>query len=320
MSEEASPPPTQDVGFEDLGLMHLYTTTTCRTIIGRIPELTSIWQNSVPEQAKVHPFLMHGLLSLAALHQINLRPETASIHLDRAVKHHNIALVKSKVPLRDLKEDNCAALFALSIVLTIFALALPVSPASPLLQDPIIQMTEIAFHAWGSRTIVDTGRIWIQRSPLSAFLKEDIWLDETPLLFDVQDSFTLLESEANNIDHPESIKAVYRDTIRCVKACLRLVGCSTEAGRSVEYRAFGLAWLTDMHTDFRSFLCRREPLALVVLSHFAVVLSALGDLWWCKGWGAALVKDIYDSVDETWRLKMGWPLSHINFRMEGAVS
>ena len=81
-----------------------------------------------------------------------------------------------------------------------------------------------------------------------------------------------------------------------------------------------LSWLGVMHPDFLQLLSHRRPVALVLLSYYAVALHTLDAMWWCQGWSLMLVKDVYDSLDETWRPKMEWPMRQLSLKPDVLAS
>ncbi|CAG8907506.1 unnamed protein product [Penicillium salamii] len=59
---------------------------------------------------------------------------------------------------------------------------------------------------------------------------------------------------------------------------------------------------------FLDLLDARQPFALVVLAHYAVVLHHLRDSWWMGDWGMRILSRIGDSVPPEWKALIGWPV------------
>ena len=295
--------------------MHLFTTATCFTIADQDSRLRQTWQIVVPKLASSHPYLMHSLLSLAVLHQIILTGNTERAALDPATTHHNLALSKSKPALENLSEHNSSALFALSATIAVFALAASVSPAAPPLQDSIDQIAQVAILMRGSGTIVQTGYVWIENGPLVSLLRHGFLKDKRPLPDDLAILLDQLETEILSTEPLDDMKVAYQETIEALKACFRNTGFTVNQSDEtpVEDRGIALSWLGMMHSDFIPMLSHRQPMALILLAYYAVPLHTLNEVWWCRGWGLALVRDIYESLDSTWRGKMDWPRRQINF-------
>ena len=313
--------PSQEFTFDDLGLMHLFTTATCFSIAASDPKQRHAWQILVPQEAQTQPYLMHGLISLAALHRIQLENNTESRCLDKAVNHYNLALSKSKMALAHLSERNSSSLFALSLLVGVFALGLPISPASPPLRDAIGQITQVATLMRGALTIVLTQSKSIQNGPMSAMLLPGFSKNPAILPEELKISLNQLEADLYSTETLEDGLSAYHETIQGLKACFRNAGFSTDApnGIPMEHQIIALSWLGLMHPDFLQLLSHRRSVALVLLSYYAVALHTLDAIWWCQGWSFMLVKDVYDSVDGIWRAKMEWPMRQINFKSDGTA-
>ena len=54
--------------------MHHYSNNVAKAHHGRGERVLHLWSEHIPAEAVKHPFLMHGLLALSALHVAFLRP------------------------------------------------------------------------------------------------------------------------------------------------------------------------------------------------------------------------------------------------------
>jgi uncharacterized protein YgbK (DUF1537 family) len=106
----------------DLELMHHYTTVTCETL-PRIEKLKRIWQIEVPKSGIEHPFVMHQILSVAALHLGYLYPECRQRYILHASRHQSEAVAGIRKLITNITPRNCEALFSASSLLIISAYA-----------------------------------------------------------------------------------------------------------------------------------------------------------------------------------------------------
>lgn len=65
-------------------------------------------------------------------------------------------------------------------------------------------------------------------------------------------------------------------------------------------------WLYRVETEFVSLLRRREPLALILLAHFALLLRTMDD-WYLKGWVEHLLRSTRGHVPERLAHWVRWP-------------
>ena len=314
--------PSKEFTFDDLGLMHLFATTTCFSLAASDPKQQHAWQIAVPQEAQTQPYLMYGLLSLAALHRIHLENNTDSHALDSALDHYSLALSKSREALAHLSELNSSNLFALSLLIGYFALGLPISPASPPLSDAIGLITQVASVMRGALTIVLTQRESIENGPMSAMLRKGFSKNPAILPEELETSLDQLEADLYLTENAEDGLSAYRETFQGLKACFRNAGFSVDApnGIPMEDQIIALSWLGVMHPDFVQLLSHRRPVALVLLSYYAIALHTLDAMWWCQGWSLMLVKDVYRSLDGSWRSRMEWPMRQINFKPDGIAA
>ena len=59
-----------------------------------------------------------------------------------------------------------------------------------------------------------------------------------------------------------------------------------------------LAWLAMAGQDFMTNLKEYEPMALLILLHWAVLLMNLSDLWWARNAGKRLVEDVAVALEK----------------------
>ncbi|CDM29123.1 Aflatoxin biosynthesis regulatory protein [Penicillium roqueforti FM164] len=133
-SENAAISAGSPLNLNDLELMMQWCNTTFRTL-SRNEHTDPIWRYIVPEEALLHPFLMHGILALSSLHLARTGPELTrrASYLNRAVAHQNQALALFRELLGDVKESNAKAMFAFAGIVVIYTFAFPHTPD---VQDP----------------------------------------------------------------------------------------------------------------------------------------------------------------------------------------
>lgn len=103
--------------------MYHYATTVC-DIVGVREDLIHLWRDYIPQQAIKHPFLMHGILALAALHLAHHRPSSSVQLLQTCDKHQAIALEKFRSILSSPVDFQLAdARFALAATLAVSSMA-----------------------------------------------------------------------------------------------------------------------------------------------------------------------------------------------------
>ena len=291
----------------DLALMHHFATATYATLCDQSPScLRETWQIEVPKEAFSQPFLMHSLLALAALHKTVLGDTNDDNQcLTSAVKHHNLALAKSKLALANFSKENCEALFTFSATVAIFALALPVCDNSRVLDDPVCDLAQIATLMRGSATIVRTGLHWVRDGKLEPLLRDGFLSSTCDLAADVQRQLDCLRCRIDSAGYIDHIRTPYLHAVELLTTCFRNIVPFPED------RGVVTSWLAMIPPELVSLISERQPMALVLLANYGVLLHCLKDLWWCRNWGAELVKSVSKSLEDEWQDLIEWPKQRI---------
>ncbi|KAL4735930.1 hypothetical protein BDV11DRAFT_208098 [Aspergillus similis] len=91
-------------------------------LFSHLPRLQSIWREALPELAASFPFIGHGLLSVAYIHMASLSPTSSRSLLAESAFHVNQALPQYLEIIRNINEDNAAALFGFAMFINVINL------------------------------------------------------------------------------------------------------------------------------------------------------------------------------------------------------
>jgi hypothetical protein len=72
-----------------------------------------------------------------------------------------------------------------------------------------------------------------------------------------------------------------------------------------------LGWLVIVPDRFDALLRDGQPMAQVILAHFAVILLTY-DFWWSGNWGESLISEIAQRLPEEWKPMVRWPLEQLS--------
>lgn len=73
-------------------------------------------------------------------------------------------------------------------------------------------------------------------------------------------------------------------------------------------------WLYRVSDDFVLCLQQRQPMALVIYAHFVVLLKTMDWTWIIGSWPSHLMAQIYASLDESWRVRLRWPMEQVGWQ------
>lgn len=68
-----------------------------------------------------------------------------------------------------------------------------------------------------------------------------------------------------------------------------------------------MTWPIVLPSDFRDFVGRRWPVALVVLAHYAALLRCFADRWYLGRWSERVFEALEGALEEPWRGWLAYP-------------
>ena len=297
-------PQTSDVAavsWDDLELLHHYLTDTYTTLAIR-NDLRQMWQVAVPKMGIKHRFMMHSLLSVTALHIASSHPPSHSSYIDRAIRHHNIALQQYSHALRNMTQQNSASLIACSTLIAIVALNLVVLKPHKEASGPVEEIIGIFSLLRGVPVLLEEMWNWVQQSEVSPLFAGRELDDEVILPDDVAQAIKLLEERNRQWSGEISERETYARAIRELENCFKLSWSKNRDSGMV------LSWPISVGKEYIALLASRQPMALVILAHYAVALDQIRDTWRAKGWGNNLIQEVYLEVKGDWKSLIAWPV------------
>lgn len=308
-SENATTSAGSALNFNDLELMIQWCTTTFQTL-SRNERTDPIWRNIVPEEALSHPFLMHGILALSSLHLARTGPEPSrrGSYLNRAVAHQNQALALFREMLGDVNESNAKAMFAFAGIVVIYTFAFPHTPGAQDPWDCIDDLYQVLVLTRGIQQVIHAPRDFTSFLLDSAFgpiLQVEQTQGPMP-----EDTIAMLKQlrEANEVcgtRDPNHELQVYEASIANLEEmlswCYSGMRANTIAGR----------WAIRLDPRFMELLRERDPLALVMLAQYGVLLQYLKHRWCFDEWCVRVSKAVWAILDDEWRPLTQWAMKEI---------
>ncbi|RAH55955.1 C6 transcription factor [Aspergillus piperis CBS 112811] len=288
----------------ELELMHKFSTETYLSLCNE-PTDHHEWQYVIPRKALQHDFLMSGILAIASLHIAStLDPPEALSYIDTALEYHNHAFAPFRQALDNLTPANCDAVLAHSVITTIIGIKLPqlAREENQSMTENIIVVFEL-LH--GVSKIFTISRPWLQGKLFTS--RRGFWEDQLSILdSEIEAALDRLTALNNDMLAPD--KADQHHIIKNAIALLRRCFCRYNHARDV---ASILAWVATVDKEFVHALRCRQPLALLVLIHWGVLLQELDEkVWWAKDSGTALVSELLNALrpcDVRWEGALQWP-------------
>ena len=297
--------------------MHQYLTSTC-IATNQKAEVTSRIQIVTPSLALEFPFLMHGILSMAAVHLSRLRPSRDKEYLLLARNHQGVALPAFRTATQDINEKNCHAIVAFSKGLLWAAFASPHEPGSdaPLDSDGSEDWLPEWFHLLrGSCLLVNGAQNWIKEGPyvcLVDYLEQSLdhircsCPDDKQLMPFISYLTTTLKNSMLDVErHELGIE---------VNVALYLRDSFTRASipnQNTPLRNTINAWMSSLPQDYIQLLRERKPRSLIILAYFCILIHRSETVWFMQGNAERLLLSILRRLDNQYREWIAWPCSLI---------
>ncbi|KAH6661471.1 hypothetical protein F5X68DRAFT_178688 [Plectosphaerella plurivora] len=257
-----------------------------------------------------HHYLLNSILALAAL---QLHREAPSRHkwYARAVSHQQAALTRSKPHLQklDSSESHRQALVAFSAFTSVYSAAEPMDRPGRVAHD------KPAFNAVGeiihSIRLSRASTTFVQQNISQDLTTTDAYLSykygkrQRNIVEDLDEQFPEFIALRAMIDKycaPDQ-RAICEDA-----AALAFAGVALNWGGGSEGGRPGASWDWSMGVDdaFLQMCVEENPAALVILAHYAALISTERDAWFLKKWPAVLIRDISRRLGGR-REEMEWP-------------
>lgn len=329
----------------DMQFLHHFTISTAPSLSER-PTSRLAWQGSVVKLSFDHPFLLHGILAMSAMHLANLHAEQRKHYSITAADHQNIALQGFQNACQDIGSHNCDALFAFSMLVVRY---IPASAGTVINENPsesfLNQDLFSAILEWlsliqGVHRIIEHGYQWISRGPLTVFLQENANIDrrlsenDERRLADLEklwysDGDQIMEEDARCYQEALSVLRKHFSNINPVAPRKHNHNYGTylpgfhhgqQNPQESEFDNIRLAFLWPIQAPAAYFelLGQRRPVALVVLAHYALLFKrACGNMWWTMPPPRKIMSAVSGALPPEYHKWISWPAEEIGMSDAG---
>ncbi|KAF4946891.1 hypothetical protein FGADI_10804 [Fusarium gaditjirri] len=159
-TQQIAPFPPRELWARDCELMHHYCTVTADTLCVR-KDLAYVWGVAIPRLGYQDPFVMHGILAIAAAHKAYLVPANRKTYLPLADYHQTLGSEGYRRYLQHYNMTNWMPVFGFASLVVLHMLTLPTRMDNCVLEDPITNLVELAGLLRGIKTTLEPamGRI-----------------------------------------------------------------------------------------------------------------------------------------------------------------
>lgn len=291
-----------ELPYQDQAIFHHYMTVTTRSITTDVRRLDR-WRSFIPSAAKDADYTMHSLLGFSALHLAHIQPESRRQYLTIATSHQCQALAKFRSEVEIVNTNNVTPVLIFSCFLVLYELGL-MHPNHQIcdVQDPITKfirsVTLIQNTVKSLRTVP-----WLKVVPIMRLLLRPNGNETAKLPLEVYHALHQLDilNESTTVDEHE--RQTYADAIQHLRTCFELV-----SGSPGEWLP-SLRWTNLISPHYIKNLQEKQPMALIILVHFCLLVYHSPERWWLKGWNETIVKEVMQLLDESWRPHLRWAVN-----------
>ena len=303
-----------------------------------LPEDAPWLQLELPRWAMRHGYLTHGIFALALVEGVLRRnakqtstPQSRFVRV--AMEYYDASSVAFRAELRYLTPENIHIVYAYSCIAVIVNIALFQCRYND--KNNIIQCKGMLQHVTslmelfiGSSWVADQHMDWILKSPLGPLIHRATshWIpvSDKPIEGPVDTALTRLMHAVNNsaliadegAENPAATRLdTYQGAIRHLRKCFAVSIHSEVRGFCGEFPALA-------GRDFVQYVKERDPVALFILLHWAVLLQYADSwAWWARPFGRILVYEISDVLTEMhselavtpeWRENIAWAKDEVD--------
>lgn len=298
----------------DLELLLHFSTTTAPTISAQNPTNDAIWSTVVPKLALDHPFLMHGILGVAALHLSRLRPERKQEYIMVAAKHENIALPFFRAEAVNITDKNFAPTFVFSTLIVLYTMASH-NHSGGLFSAGF--STGDGLPEWlhllrGVDSITKPRIHLMSQGPLAPLLDLQRFQDRVLSLSDelpLNILSTLFTIPPNTPPDRVAELEIYKETLSLLRNSFTNPANPNMPSQPVPY-----IWFTLISDAFMQFLSERRAEALVLLAYECVILKRLEPCWFLDGIADRMMRTVMENLLPEWRFWVEWPLQEMGLQ------
>ncbi|KAF2657601.1 hypothetical protein K491DRAFT_714261 [Lophiostoma macrostomum CBS 122681] len=303
-------PPSQPhdhvLNIDHLRLLHHFTTVTAKTLTAD-PEDQDVHHTHAIKLAFDFPFLLEGVLALAALHLSRLEPSFREKYLAQAQKHHAAALSQFRSDITDLDASNFEAVFYFAATLDPYSFALSVND-----RDSPVNLLDNMIHNFALtrrvRPMVSQYYPWVQGSELHRIVPKDVQgIDLKHPPSETELSKLRRFSEVTQHIYPADINEAYGNAIQTLEVIFDIAKWSPKPPSDSLVKI----WIYFITPRFLELLSERQPGALVIFAHYAVLFKRSPHYWFFDGLAERILGIATALVPIEWSAWLNWPKEQI---------
>lgn len=302
------------LSFADLELFHHFIISTSRTVSDD-PAGHDFWQNHLIQWGMTDfPSILHLVMALSALHMGYERPEPRDEFARRADEHFTFGVRSVTAIISQLDADNCQKVYIAAVLICFVYFGQGPCPGKYLVFSDggpgewLVLMNGVKLVLESYREKVFSGILEPKDEPPVASISESMRAELQGHAAHVQALRALIELEVIDDDDRKMYMLVIDNSMQTLGEVYEK--------RSAKLPPVGLmqvliGWLYRLPPRLVSLLEQKEPLALVVLAYWAMLLKYMRSVWFMEGWAEHILSGIWTFLPEDYQGWIEWPSSQV---------
>jgi hypothetical protein len=282
----------------ELELFHQWSTDTYRSLVFQGDD-ESVWREVIPHTALDFDYLLSAIFAISALHISSMSNSSRSkTYQLAALEYQNLAITSFRVQDSRNSAEISQSMCAFSILHLVLAVAFPSYLDRSTGKSSIFDNLTIIFQLLqGTNSIISTSRTSLLNGPLGNFVRQSSHMQaedmspNTKLAFEKlrvlrDEEYAAISAEASSRFEAANIYESTSKAIEKLEVCFGL----RSAGNKL---VMCFRWFATLDAGFVKRIDDRDPLALLITMHWAILLADIGrEKWWARSSGKSLVAEI----------------------------
>jgi hypothetical protein len=302
----------------DMALLHHWITVAGHSIL-KTHEVNHFWHSVMPLVGFKYQYVIHSILSIAALHIAYTNPSERHNSLLVAAEHHSKALDGFAEDIGHAGPENSSALFANATLTFFYAFVSFSKMFEGEYVDRKARTARVLGTEWiplvrGTGAVLHPLHEYVRTGPLSPLLDLHNFADLDPndnsYSSEYNDCLTQLRKIWAGEEHAEVYDQTSEELRKCSTWMAQFRITDRFTNTSTWYNRFTsgpFIWLFNAPEKYFVLQHQRQPHALIIFAYYGALLHELDGYWWAEGCGRSIVNAVDECLGPYWSSEIEWP-------------
>ncbi|KXG54334.1 uncharacterized protein PGRI_074780 [Penicillium griseofulvum] len=277
-------------------------------------DLSNLWQKHLVHWGIQFPPILHLILALSALHLAYKQPDLREQYIQQADNHFSFGTRSITRVLSELNTDNCQKIYMSAVMICFIYFGRGPRPGQYLIfsdsgpAEWLVLMRGVRLIVLSHHAEVFSGLLQPGPNDWSHTLTAEMRRELHEHTVQTEAVRRLVQRDIADGEARGRYLAVIEDLLEI----MREVYERRSAGSSgVELMDLLIGWLYRLPQEIIGSIEQKEPHALVILAHWAVLLKYMGSAWFMDGWAEHVLSGISTYLHESFHPWIKWPLEKV---------